>query len=432
MDAMKLNDRQAPAEVGPELKPKTTPPELLLLDLDLLDDNPYQPRSERDESMAAQLRESIATQGQVQAILVRRAGTRWQIIFGHGRVEALRRLRNEATSEADRRRFSTVKAEERFNVSDEQMLVLALLENVQREDISPLDCAAALMRLRAMHPEMHAIEEIAREVGISPDRVKRLLRLHAAPQVIKDAVSKGINVRVEADPDEDSSETSPTETMETRRLEVYSALEFAKLHTYWSSTPEVVSTEGTADERIAALIQQALKQEWSVRRVQTVVAKLIRGEADSPKPNERAPFNASAKKVVIYHSRLSEMNEAQKAELRSVLEPIWNQLGWQAQRSPGNGFAQWLSGLRSAPAHLKELFRAWRALRGAMQGHFKALPDVPPPPREKPVALLPKGNPAVSAKPLSVDRAPIGAPLPVGNPGAAAKPPVDRAPISPP
>jgi hypothetical protein len=67
-----------------------------------------------------------------------------------------------------------------------------------------------------------------------------------------------------------------------------------------------------------------------------------------------------------------------------------------------------------------------------MQGHFKALPDVPPPPREKPVALLPKGNPAVSAKPLSVDRAPIGAPLPVGNPGAAAKPAVDRAPISPP
>src|SRR5258708_8277253 len=165
MDAMKLNDRQAQTEVGLELKPKT-PPELLLLDLDLLDDNPYQPRSERDESKAVQLRESIATQGQLQAILVRRAGARWQIIFGHGRVEALRKWRNEATSEADRRRFSTVKAEERFNVSDELMLVLALLENGHREDISPLDCAAALMRLRAMHPEMHAVEESARAAGI--------------------------------------------------------------------------------------------------------------------------------------------------------------------------------------------------------------------------------------------------------------------------
>jgi|GEM_PF-1954167 len=415
MDAMKLNDRQAPAEVGSDLKPKTTPPELLLLDLDLLDNNPYQPRSERDESKAAELRQSIAAQGQVQAILVRRAGTRWQIIFGHGRVEALRRLRNEATSEADRRRFSTVKAEERFNVSDEQMLTLALLENIQREDISPMDCAAALMRLRAMHPEMHAVEEIAREVGISMNRVKRLLRLHATPQVIKDAVSKGINVQVQGDPDDDSAETSPTKTNERRRLEVYSALEFSKLYSHWTEhpTPEIRSSEGTPDERMAALIERALKQEWSVRHVRAVVTKLIQGEEDPSEPAERAPFNASAKKLVIYHSRLSEMTEAQKAELKSVLEPIWNRLGtvWPAQQSrPHGGFAQWLSGLRSVPRHLKELFRAWRAMSGGMSEYLKALPEASPPPEEKPAALLPAGKPRIAARPSPVDRAPISPP----------------------
>jgi ParB/RepB/Spo0J family partition protein len=402
MEAIKLNEGHSP-----ELNPKTTPPELLLLDLDLLDDNPYQPRTQRDELKAAELRDSIATQGQLQPILVRRTGRRWQIIFGHGRVEALRRLRNEATSEADRRRFSTVRAEERADVSDEQMLVLALLENIQREDISPLDCAAALVRLRSMHPETHSIEAIAREVGMVPEKVKRLLRLHAAPQVIKDALSTGIDVRVGTGPEESSSETSPTETTERRRLEVSSALEFVKLHSYWTenSTPEVEASEGTADERTAALIQRALKQEWSVRHLQTVVAKLTRGAADSSEPTERLPFNASAKKVVIYQTRLAEMNEAQKAELKSVLEPIWNQLGWQAQRPARIDFAHWLSGLRSAPGHLKDLLRSLRAMRRAMQG----LPQEQSPSSEKPVALLPMGKPGADARTpsASADQTPM-------------------------
>ncbi len=420
MEATKPNDRQWPAELKVELKPKTTPPELLLLDLDLLDDNPYQPRTERDELKAAQLRESIATQGQLQSILVRRAGTRWQIIFGHGRVDALRRLRNEATSETERSRFSTVKAEERSNVSDEQMLILALLENIQREDISPLDCAAALVRLKSLRPELQSNEAIASLVGMVPEKVKRLLRLHAAPQVIKNALAQGVSVRVETDPEESEPGTALRETTETRRLEVSSALEFTKLYSYWTehSTPETSSSEGTPDERMAALIERALKQEWSVRHVRAAVTKLMQGEEDPSEPSERLPFNATAKKVVIYHSRLSEMNEAQKAELRSVLEPIWNQLGqaesipqigWPAQQPPRSGFAQWLSGLRSVPRHLKELYRAWRAMSGAMPDYLKALPEATPP-REKPVALLPMGNPATTAKRLPVDRAPISPP----------------------
>jgi ParB-like chromosome segregation protein Spo0J len=320
-------------------------------------------------------------------------------------VEALRKLRNDATSEAGRRRFSTVRAEERSDVSDEQMLVLALLENIQREDISPLDCAAALVRLRSFHPEANAIDTIAHEVSITPDRVRRLLRLDAAPQVIKDAVSKGMNFPVEADPDESSSGTSPAETTERRQLDLSSALELARLHSYWSenSSPEVVSSEGTVDERMTVLIRRALKQEWSVRHVKAVVAKLCGGEADSPEPSEQLPFNASAKKLVIYHSRLAEMNEAQKAELKSVLEPIWNQLGWQAQRSPRSEFAQWLSGLRSAPGHLKELLKSWRAMRRAIQG----LPEEQSPSSEKPVALLPMGKPGGDAHAVSADQTPM-------------------------
>src|SRR5215510_1843392 len=100
---------------------------VLSIDLDLLDDNPYQPRTERDEVKAAELCESIAREGQLQPILVRPVGGRWQIIFGHGRVAALRRLRREASTDEERSRYSTVRAEERTGVSHDQMLVLALM-----------------------------------------------------------------------------------------------------------------------------------------------------------------------------------------------------------------------------------------------------------------------------------------------------------------
>src|SRR5262252_7388191 len=176
METSMVNDRQASTAVEPKLTDRATPPDLLFIDLDLLDDNPYQPRADRDELKSAQLRESMASRGQLQPILVRKAGERWQIIFGHGRVEALRRLRNDAKTEAERVRFAKVRAEARSDVSDEQMLLLGLLENIQREDISPVDCAEALFRLRSMRPELDNIEAIASKVGMEPAKVKRLLR----------------------------------------------------------------------------------------------------------------------------------------------------------------------------------------------------------------------------------------------------------------
>src|SRR5262249_2440121 len=233
--------------------------------------------------------------------LVRRTGARWQIICGHGRVEALRQLRDKASNEADRERFARVRAEERLNVSDQQMLVLSLLENIQREDISPVDCAAALVRLKSLLPDgVQSAEAISQEVGMTQEQVKRLLRLHAAPQVIKDAVSKGIDVPVEAAETETPAGAS-TQTTKRLRLEVSSALEFAKLHAYWTDhpVPAVLQTKTTPDERMATVIQRALKEEWSVRKVQAVVAKLIQGEPEPTELPEPAPFKANATKLVI-------------------------------------------------------------------------------------------------------------------------------------
>jgi len=393
METSMVNDRQWKAAVGPELTDQAKPPEILLIDLDLLDENPFQPRAERDELKSAQLRQSIANQGQLQPILVRRAAARWQIIFGHGRVEALRRLRNEAKTEAERSRFSKIRAEERSNVSDDQMLVLGLLENIQRDDISPLDCAAALARLKTLRPDLQTIQEIAREVSMEPPKVKRLLRLHAAPNVIKDAVSKGKNVLIDAEAENSEAEPGEaegTKTQETRRLDVSSALALAQLHAYWTenSAPDVVSSEGTADERMATLIERALKQDWGVRRVRAAVAKLSRGEVDSPERGgapavdrqEAIPFKVNRKKIVI--SRSAEMNQAQKEELKSVLEPIWEELGGEIPKPPRKGLFHWIARLRESHRLWKQLILACRKLVRFVREHiletFPSLPQLPP------------------------------------------------------
>src|SRR5215472_10848232 len=310
---------------------------VLSIDLDLLDDNPYQPRAQRDEVKAAELCESIAREGQLQPILVRPMGARWQIIFGHGRVAALRQLRREASTEEERSRFSKVRAEERTDVSDDQMVMLALVENVQREDLSPVDCAVALDRLRSLRPDFKTIRQIAVVVHMDRDRVWRLLRLHAAPAVIKDAVSKGRNVpvkevtnepedQIDGEDQPNPSNPSGEKTRETRRPDLCSALELAKLHAVWTReyTGEQPAPEGTPDERISRLIDRSLQQNWGLRRIQAEVANLTHAREDSDAnedsgpSKDSAPFKEDAKKILIYRKRLDQMSASQKAELKSV------------------------------------------------------------------------------------------------------------------
>jgi hypothetical protein len=58
----------------------------------------------------------------------------------------------------DRQRFNTVRAEERLNGSDEDMLILGLIENLKREDVSPMDSATALVTLQSLRKELSTTE----------------------------------------------------------------------------------------------------------------------------------------------------------------------------------------------------------------------------------------------------------------------------------
>lgn len=136
--------------------------------------NPDQPRKVIDEDSIAAFAESIKQQGVMQPITVRRADDgSYQIIMGERRWQAARIAG-----------LDTVPIIER-QATDSEAMVLALVENLQREDLNPHDAAVALQCLQEEHG--FSQEEVARAVGKSRAAVSnsiRLLNLHAAVQVM--------------------------------------------------------------------------------------------------------------------------------------------------------------------------------------------------------------------------------------------------------
>ncbi len=142
-----------------------------------LDPNPFQPRTALEPTALQELVASIRESGIVQPILVRRQGTRFQIIAGERRWRAAQQLG-----------LATVPVAVR-DVPDERLLELALVENIQREDLSPLEEAQAFHRLQE---EFHLTQEdVARRVGRDRSTVANTLRLLRLPREIRDLLAAG-------------------------------------------------------------------------------------------------------------------------------------------------------------------------------------------------------------------------------------------------
>jgi ParB family chromosome partitioning protein len=140
--------------------------------------NPYQPRREFDEEKLAELTESVKEHGILQPILVRRLGVdRYELIAGERRFRA-----------AQGASLSAVPAIVR-DLDDRQMLEVALIENVQREDISALDAAAAYQRLAEEFGLTQ--EEIAQRVGKARTTVANTLRLLSLPEPVLEGLQAG-------------------------------------------------------------------------------------------------------------------------------------------------------------------------------------------------------------------------------------------------
>jgi ParB-like chromosome segregation protein Spo0J len=265
----------------PEATDPAAPPPTWSVPLDKLDPNPFQPRSEMDEAKLAELVEGIREHGLLQPITIRRIpGGRFQVIGGHRRLKSYRRLLDEAQRRSDAegiRRFGCIPAHEKLDVTDELMALLGLVENLQRDDLSPLDAALGLLRFQDEH--QFSAEALAKRTGLELDRVKRLLRLARAPKVVQDACHVGVMV---------DAGTAEAPKRERARLELMAALEFVKLHAH-----AMKAAPKKADERTARAIERALSERWSLRRVQSFCRAVLTGAELEP-GNTTTPATTAA------------------------------------------------------------------------------------------------------------------------------------------
>lgn len=139
--------------------------------------NPYQPRKEFDPAKLEELAESIRTHGVLQPVLLRRAETGYQLIAGERRLRA-----------AELAGLKTIPAVIK-DLSDATMMQVALVENLQREDLNPLEEAEAYHRL--MEEFDLTQEEVAKKVGKSRSAVANSLRLLQLPAEVRADLSAG-------------------------------------------------------------------------------------------------------------------------------------------------------------------------------------------------------------------------------------------------
>ncbi len=161
-----------------EVTSSTTSHEINHISVDLIEPNPFQPRQVFRDEAIDELKNSILKQGLLQPVVVRPAGTRYQLILGERRLRATRLAG-----------LKTIPAQIRIVESSEEMLELAILENVHREDLTPIEIAHAIVKLQQQYTLTQ--EVVAEKMGMSRAHVANLVRLLKLPPRIQHALTEG-------------------------------------------------------------------------------------------------------------------------------------------------------------------------------------------------------------------------------------------------
>ncbi|MEC0330610.1 ParB/RepB/Spo0J family partition protein [Paenibacillus macerans] len=195
--------------------------------------NPYQPRKSFDEEAIRELAESIRQHGVIQPIIVRSVLKGYEIIAGERRFRASQFCGN-----------TTIPAVVR-TFSDQQVMEIALIENLQRENLNAMEIAVAYQGL--MDQFQLTQEELSLKVGKSRSHIANFLRLLTLPDEVKDYVSRG------------------TLSMGHARALV-----------------------GLKDPTtIKQLAKQCIDHEWSVRDLEEAVQQLDRNKQEKPKSTNK-------------------------------------------------------------------------------------------------------------------------------------------------
>ena len=147
------------------------------VDINSIETNPYQPRTEFDQVALDELSESIKVQGLIQPITVRKHGAIYQLISGERRLRASKLAG-----------LTQIPAYIR-SADDQQMLEMALIENIQRENLNAIEVALSFQMMIdecSLKPE-----QLGERVGKNRTTVSNYLRLLKLPPVIQAAIRDG-------------------------------------------------------------------------------------------------------------------------------------------------------------------------------------------------------------------------------------------------
>ena len=151
--------------------------EMMLIEVQTIDSNPYQPRTEFKQEDLDSLAESLKAHDMLQPLLVRRSGDGFQLISGERRLKA-----------AIQAGWTKVPCRIR-QVNDREMAELAIVENLQRKDLNPIEKAQSFQRYLIEHECKH--EELAERLRIDRSSVSNLLRLLELPDEVRKAITDG-------------------------------------------------------------------------------------------------------------------------------------------------------------------------------------------------------------------------------------------------
>lgn len=223
------------------------------LELNSITPNPFQPRKSMDPAGLEELRDSIRAHGLLQPIVVRRHQGAFQLISGERRWRAARLAGLER-----------IPALVREDVSDNDMLELALVENVQRRDLNPLERAEAF---RGLMQQLQLTQEaVAAKVGLKRATVANLMRLLELPEPARAAVAKGL-----------------------------------------ISMGHARALLGLADHtQIVGLLERVVRDDLSVRDVERCVRETVQAPAKRGQPEHSAPAATRPAWVASIEARLRE------------------------------------------------------------------------------------------------------------------------------
>lgn len=162
----------------PQREDNFTNQKLIEIDVAMVKPNPYQPRLKFDPVALEELKNSIREKGLIQPVTVRRVNSHYELIAGE------RRLRAVIEVGLDKIPAYIIKVD-----TKEEMLEMALVENVQRERLNPIEQANAFQRLIS---ECNLTQdEIAQKIGKDRTTVANILRLLKLPAYIKESLENG-------------------------------------------------------------------------------------------------------------------------------------------------------------------------------------------------------------------------------------------------